>query len=942
MQVAGHARMPSSGLAQFAGAVRGRLLPSTGLAASVRSRRAHGVWVLCLACVAATVLGFADVATGEPAELLGRRLLPVPSSLPTCVTVVGTPSEQAEGRCAGSVVMGQIDGVLTALPYNPAQKMITVVQARLAPGRAIDGICGISQPYGAMGLGGLVVASQGRTVAAFSCQNMEEVARDTLPEPSDYWSLASWAGSSDAYAFDESALWVLRLKLVHGSWALTADAVLPSTSDGIEVAVLRDRLIAVTDDGVVEVLNQDEAIKHALRDTIVAMDAVDAFCASGRLVCVGYNDGGNGYLTLLSETAGGWGKQVTVAAPGEVFAAEALSDTSLVAGGMLVRGERDTVGWIAVFDRSGAEVCRSEHPTPVAFLSKMDEYVVAHGRHSNLSVYGPGLRPLWDHASYVEPVALLTHDFDGIGSTDVAVLGIVEHDRPKWQVDSLRVLLEQPDIFEGAELVARGVGRNREERYVKREGFAALFLSRRNELRSALETGRERAHRQLAAGDAREALRSAVDARGAAAALGDRDSVAELTSIVARCTSLPGSTRKALVAAVMLLVLGAYAGIRRWQGAHPMKASALWAIALFLLGGTAWGIIGTTRWSWLLPAGGAVVAAAALVAIVRTRKPYRGVVAGPLIEELIEELAAFIHGGLKDSLTQDQTASRPDRGDYARKNITKLAYLAQEMLDSLTDRRRYDKLRGMLEDSAAVYRRSVFPRTRILTELGHKARFMAESLDVLARAASDILGALGVVLGDEAVDDESLRRSLKSIQDSRQRLVDAAEKVREAVESNPGCSLSSSIADVLSTTRESLEAQAITVEHSSRVARGRDAVRIKRPELFTILENLLTNASKAMQESRTRRLTIVALGSDDACTVAVEDTGRGMSPEEMSGIFVERTDQSAGRFGLPYTRRVLRRYGGEITVTSTIGKGTTFVISIPRWRPETEEHEQES
>jgi signal transduction histidine kinase len=792
-----------------------------------------------------------------------------------------------------------------------------------------------------MGLGNLIVASQGRTVVAFGYQNMEEVARAPLPESSDHWSLGSWAGSSDAYAFDGSALWVLRLKPVHGSWALMADVVLPSTSDGIEVAILRDRLIALTGSDVVEVLSQEEVTSHALGDTIVATDAVDAFCASRHLVCVGHNDRGCGYLTLLSETPGGWRKQGTIVTPGEVFATATLTDTTLVAGGMLVRGDRDTVGWIAIFDGFGAEVCRTEHPRPVAILSKMDDYVVAHGRYSNLSVYGPELRPMWDHASYVQPVALLTHDFDGIGSTDVAVIGIVEHNRPKWQVDSLRVLLEQPDIFEGAELIVRGEGHSRQERYLKQEGSAALFLSRRNELKSTLEMGQDRAQRLLAAGDANEALRFATDARGAAAALGDRDSVAELTSIVARCVSLPERTQQALVAAIVLLVLGAYAGIRRWQGAHRMEVSALWTMVLFLVGGIAWWIVGSTKLSWSLPAGGVVVAAVTLVATVRARKPYTRVVAGSLIEELIEELAAFIHGGLKDSLTRDQGESRPDQGDYARKNITKLAYLAQEMQDSLGDRRRFEKLMGMLQESAQVYRRSVFPRTRILTELGHKTRFMVESLDALAGAASEILAALGVILGDEAADDEALRRDLKSIQDGRQRLVNAAEKVRDAVESNPGCSLSSSIADVLSTARESLETQAVAVEHNSRVARGRDAVRIKRPELFTILENLLTNASKAMRESRTRRLTIIVRGNDDACTVAVEDTGRGMSPEEMGEVFVERTDQSAGRFGLPYTRRTLRRYGGEIAVASTVGKGTTFVISIPRWRPETEEEEHE-
>ena len=891
--------------------------------------------------LAVTVLCFASVAAGETAELLGRRLLPVPSSLPTCVTVVGRPSEQAEDSYTGNIVMGQIDGALTALPYNPAQRTITVVQARLATGRPIDGICGISRPYGAMGLGDLVVASQGRTVAAFNYQNMEEVARVPLPEPTGHWSLGSWPGSSVAYAFDENALWVLRLKPVSGSWALTADAVLPPTSDGIEVAVLRDRIVAVTGDDVVEVLSQDKVITHALGDTIVAMDTVDAFCASAHLVCVGHNDAGNGYLTLLSKTREGWRRQRTVVARGEVFAAVALSDTTLAAGGMLVRGERDTVGWIAIFDRSSDEVCRSEHPTPVAILSKMDEYVVAHGRYSNLSVYDPGLRPLWDHASYVEPVALMVHDFDGIGSTDVAVIGIVEHNRPTWQVDSLRVLLERPDILEGAELVVRGEGRSRRERYSKREGFAALFLSRRHELRRVLEEGGEGALRQLAAGEAQEALRSAVDARGAAAALGDRDSVAELTNIVARCTSLPGRTRKALLAAAVLLVLGAYATVRRWRSSHRAIVSAVWTIALLLVGSLVWLTVGATGWSWLLMAGGAVVAVTTLVTAVRKRGPYRPVVAGSVIDELTEELAAFIHGGLRDSLTRDSSDSESGQKDFARKNVTQLAYLAQEMMDSVGDEQRYEKLLGMLQDSARVYRRSVCPRTPKLAALGREARFMTDSLDALADAAARISGALDLILEGEAEDGDSLRKNLKAVQDERKRLVQAAEKVRDAIESNPGCSLGSLLEDVLSSARASLASQGIAIDFTSKVARGSDAVRIKRPELFTILENLMTNASRAMSDSKARSFAVVARGSDDACTVTVTDPGRGMSPDEMSGIFTERPDSSEGRFGLPYSRRVLRRYGGEIAVKSTPGTGTTFTITLPRWRPETEEGSDE-
>jgi CheY-like chemotaxis protein len=74
---------------------------------------------------------------------------------------------------------------------------------------------------------------------------------------------------------------------------------------------------------------------------------------------------------------------------------------------------------------------------------------------------------------------------------------------------------------------------------------------------------------------------------------------------------------------------------------------------------------------------------------------------------------------------------------------------------------------------------------------------------------------------------------------------------------------------------------------------------------------------------------------------AVNDTGIGMSQAEMGPLFqpfyrIRSADQAAPRgagLGLAICERIAGRLGGKITVTSTPGEGSTFVLSIPIGSP---------
>jgi len=111
-----------------------------------------------------------------------------------------------------------------------------------------------------------------------------------------------------------------------------------------------------------------------------------------------------------------------------------------------------------------------------------------------------------------------------------------------------------------------------------------------------------------------------------------------------------------------------------------------------------------------------------------------------------------------------------------------------------------------------------------------------------------------------------------------------------------------------------------------------------RSKLNQIVLNLLANAIKFTPDGGTIMLRARRFG--DAIEIEVEDTGIGIPEEELDRIFDEfhQVDGSMSReyggvgLGLTLVKRLLGLLGGTITVTSTIGKGSTFRVRLPRPR----------
>lgn len=115
-----------------------------------------------------------------------------------------------------------------------------------------------------------------------------------------------------------------------------------------------------------------------------------------------------------------------------------------------------------------------------------------------------------------------------------------------------------------------------------------------------------------------------------------------------------------------------------------------------------------------------------------------------------------------------------------------------------------------------------------------------------------------------------------------------------------------------------------------------DPVRIRQ-----VLDNLLSNAVKY---NRPRgRVSVATSVGDQWSMIAVQDSGVGLNEEDLGSVFqryyrgvaVRDSSVAGNGLGLAISRDIVRRHGGDITVTSVLGVGSTFTVTLPVRRPGT-------
>ena len=111
--------------------------------------------------------------------------------------------------------------------------------------------------------------------------------------------------------------------------------------------------------------------------------------------------------------------------------------------------------------------------------------------------------------------------------------------------------------------------------------------------------------------------------------------------------------------------------------------------------------------------------------------------------------------------------------------------------------------------------------------------------------------------------------------------------------------------------------------------------------LRQILVNLLSNARKFTKQGEVKLQARRVANGGRWIEFAIADTGIGMTPEQQAKLFEELSQVDATtvqRFGgtglgLAITRKLAGMMGGEVTVTSELGKGSVFTVRLPGGAP---------
>ena len=132
-----------------------------------------------------------------------------------------------------------------------------------------------------------------------------------------------------------------------------------------------------------------------------------------------------------------------------------------------------------------------------------------------------------------------------------------------------------------------------------------------------------------------------------------------------------------------------------------------------------------------------------------------------------------------------------------------------------------------------------------------------------------------------------------------------------------------------------------TISDNLPIALVGDSQRLKQ-----ILVNLISNAIKFTQTGSVT-VEIAALPSQTEWMMRVTDTGPGIPEESLNTVFepfkqladAHKSLRKGYGLGLSITRQLIRLMGGNITLESTVGKGTTFTAILPLITEEETPHE---
>jgi signal transduction histidine kinase/DNA-binding response OmpR family regulator len=279
--------------------------------------------------------------------------------------------------------------------------------------------------------------------------------------------------------------------------------------------------------------------------------------------------------------------------------------------------------------------------------------------------------------------------------------------------------------------------------------------------------------------------------------------------------------------------------------------------------------------------------------------------------------------------------NRRDGGSYDRDDMAFLYGLAGQAAVSMERARHFQELQKALESLRAA-QESVVAVER-LKALGQMAAGVAHDFNNILNA---ILGKVDLMLAhleSDGVSPEAIRQGLSVVERISLQGAETVRRIQDITrirkdQSHEALDLNAVVREAIELTRSKWKDESDARGASVKIAT--DLGRIPTTagshlEITQVVSNLIFNAVEAMPEGG--RVSFRTWQDGDRVCLEVADTGTGIPKEIRDRIFEPffTTKPSGQGLGMAVVYGILSRYGGEISVDSEDGKGTTFRMNLP-------------
>jgi two-component system sensor histidine kinase BaeS len=236
-----------------------------------------------------------------------------------------------------------------------------------------------------------------------------------------------------------------------------------------------------------------------------------------------------------------------------------------------------------------------------------------------------------------------------------------------------------------------------------------------------------------------------------------------------------------------------------------------------------------------------------------------------------------------------------------------------------------ERLASALRSLAATLRREEKLRRMAAADIAHELRTPVTGILSRIEAMQD--GVLDPAANLESMHAETLRLA---------RLIEDVGHLAEAEQ--PGLMMRKTLIDLSAVARARAEGYAGFFRNSDvRFVADLESALVYADagRLEQVIDNLLANALRYTNEGGT--VTLRLRPQEATAVLEVIDTGIGIPPEDLPHVFERfwRADKSRSRatggagIGLAVVRELVQAHEGHIQVASTVGKGTTFRVTLP-------------